>query len=706
MGKKKGAVAAKARAKREAKTVEDTPCGRAGAGGVVGGSIVHEDGSRVHRGLQNLGNTCYMNSIVQCLNVSYPFSDDLLRNAPPVSAGMCATLSSVFRGIRGIDDSQGTSFNPKPLQQQVVSRFPWFKGKEQQDAHEFLRTLLGSVSDEFEAQGKSSSSTGSPTEKDPVNCNFGGRYCAATLCWGCQRLSLRLDPFFDLQLHLPSLAGQQVGAMGLSAAALSGDPDPPPNEHADGEGSDSSGTGRRKKKKGGKKKDAAVPVATKVAAKPKLGGVWGAARDREETLENAKLYVFALLVKVLQKSGDIEPEVEEAQEEVTFEVELTRQNKTSHPSWGFRWSDTKCEDEVFVLVSIVEDSLLEKWNLKRRAMEEMEQAVCVGDRLIEVNGETDYKEMSKMLRTADKVTLQLAHGSAAAGADLGPSRDESDGETARKAQAVAAKEQRRKTYCSSADQVYETLAPELRQLFGPEGVHKDSIDRLPLERCLQHFSGVEALEDEYKPVYNCTKCSKDDKTRRTYASRRMWLCSGGLPALLTMQLKRFRRYRDKFEKSVASIALPLSLDLTDYVLEEEQLKRMKPHVEKGLEDVEARCCAPPPPENSDAAASSVRYELYGLCVHQGSSMKAGHYVAFVNGGPSLEKERWYGISDARTWKCNREEVLKAEGYVVFYRREGTGAAADAALAAAAVASAEAGEAAEGDEDGASDGEAE
>jgi len=52
-------------------------------------------------------------------------------------------------------------------------------------------------------------------------------------------------------------------------------------------------------------------------------------------------------------------------------------------------------------------------------------------------------------------------------------------------------------------------------------------------------------------------------------------------------------------------------------------------------------------------------------------MHSGHYVAYVNGGASLESEAWFGISDARIWTCTRSEALKAEAYIAFYRREGT-----------------------------------
>jgi len=112
---------------------------------------------------------------------------------------------------------------------------------------------------------------------------------------------------------------------------------------------------------------------------------------------------------------------------------------------------------------------------------------------------------------------------------------------------------------------------------------------------------------------------------------------------------------------------------------------MKPFVAEGLE-LRERTRAREPEE---AGTGPLRYELYGICVHQGSTMASGHYVAYVNSGASLEREAWFGISDTRVWSCSRAEVLKAEAYIAFYRREGSGEALEAARVAALADAAEA-----------------
>merc|ERR1712012_772955 len=173
------------------------------------------------------------------------------------------------------------------------------------------------------------------------------------------------------------------------------------------------------------------------------------------------------------------------------------------------------------------------------------------------------------------------------------------------------------------------------------------------------------MGDGFLPVYRCPRCVKADGCK-TFASRRMWIWPMDLPPLLTLQLKRFRRYRDRFEKSVASIALPAILDLTPFVLSEPRLRRLVPYVADSTEIQKLIDCQA---EGTGKESNVLRYELYGACVHQGASMKGGHYVAYVNSGPSLDQEKWFCISDGKVSSCGRAEVLKAEAYVAFYRRE-------------------------------------
>merc|ERR1712046_61240 len=107
---------------------------------------------------------------------------------------------------------------------------------------------------------------------------------------------------------------------------------------------------------------------------------------------------------------------------------------------------------------------------------------------------------------------------------------------------------------------------------------------------------------------------------------------------------------------MTSVVLPAVLDLTGNVLTKEDFDSLRAHgadtsdLEKLADDMQK------------SSAGSLRYELYGVCEHLGTQMQEGHYGAYVNVGPSLDREEWLGISDAKMWKCARTDVLKAEAY--------------------------------------------
>eukprot|EP00927_Polykrikos_kofoidii_P077576 TRINITY_DN74506_c0_g1_i1.p1 TRINITY_DN74506_c0_g1~~TRINITY_DN74506_c0_g1_i1.p1 ORF type:complete len:729 (+),score=163.68 TRINITY_DN74506_c0_g1_i1:86-2272(+) len=691
MAKKKGEKAAKARAKREARNRRsDSPEHSGGGGGDVAFVdeselvIVPPGGKRVNNGLANLGNTCFMNSILQCINVSVPFSDEIIKSSTEGLDGLAGSLCSTLRGMRGLEhskESQGTngSFSPKKFREQVVSKFPWYQGKEQQDAHEFLSNLIGGVADEttFAERAKAAEQADGKNqpEADPAACrrcvtgSFRGQFCAATLCWTCARISLRLDAFLDVQLGLPSLASQTVGRLGIRPVA---EAEPPVDE------AESLSSTTAKSKKSQKAPKEAQPKAR--AAK----GVWGLKQDEaaaEEFRKTVRSYIGRLLVrKLAPKQASLEPggndctggnDDEQEDDLPTIEVELSRK-KNSGPQWGFVWSENMLEEDALVVCNITEDSVLDKYNLRCRAMFENESVICVGDRVVEVNGEKEVEEMTRRLRSDHQVSLRVtrgARGSVSTEA-LGRGRAESDGETERKAKLAA---EARQNFEETASRCQESLPADLLDVFSPgeaaKGTCATSGSKFRLEDCLRQFSVVEALEDDHRPSYRCSVCEKTG-IAKTLASRRLWIWPSDLPPLLTLQLKRFRRYGPtRFEKSVASVTLPVHLDMSQHVISEACLETMRRHLSKGQEVFEAmEQCS----RARGTGANSYCYELYGICEHQGDSMKRGHYVAYVNSGPSAEAEDWYRISDDKVSRCKRDEVLKAEAYVAFYRCVGSG----------------------------------
>eukprot|EP00747_Dinoflagellata_sp_TGD_P130962 gnl/TRDRNA2_/TRDRNA2_174896_c2_seq1.p1 gnl/TRDRNA2_/TRDRNA2_174896_c2~~gnl/TRDRNA2_/TRDRNA2_174896_c2_seq1.p1 ORF type:complete len:813 (-),score=213.57 gnl/TRDRNA2_/TRDRNA2_174896_c2_seq1:49-2418(-) len=704
-----------------------------------------------HRGLVNLGNTCFLNSVLQCLNVSAPFSDELLGMSTGEAHGglgsLGGSLCTVFRGIRGEDVSgcRGGAFSPKPLLAQLVAKFPWYKGNEQQDAHELLRTLLGSISDELTGTEKKAEKEREKEKKkgaqiprrrpgDPTGCceeavwnSFRGHLCTAVLCWGCGNVSLRLDPFLDISLELPSGAGDRgtPGPLGVtplepveeaaSSSAQAAQSTRPKKAAAaatqddgdDGENIVLSKRERQERKRKQREEAAAVLEAEKIAklhaaAEAQARNVVKAAVDTALPLVELRLlardYVEGLISRgsastqdtadpaakddagsraaseagsldvaggsgVGGSAGSCSEKAADSGSEPdlggtrTVEIELTREGKKD-ARWGFEWNKDEIASGTLVVKNIIADSILDKWNLKRKVQQEEERAIFVGDRLVSVNEQTDVKAMQKALKNEETLSLTFERGARqhmGGAGNANGSGSEADAEI--EAEVAASREDRWRGFCEERDKCLERLPEALRGVFGTSAGNRETNGHIKLESCLQQFSSVEALEDDFKPRYACVECGKIDDKIRTFASKRNWLWPS-LPPVLTVQLKRFRRRGTKWDKLGCKVALPVTLDA--------QHGDLKPHLA-------ADSLRDSPPVEGKSSDDFV-FELYGMVVHEGSSMQSGHYVAYVNAGTSLEAEDWVCISDAQVSKCKREKALEAEAYVAFYRRKGVSAA--------------------------------
>uniref|UniRef100_A0A2K5UH47 Ubiquitin carboxyl-terminal hydrolase n=1 Tax=Macaca fascicularis TaxID=9541 RepID=A0A2K5UH47_MACFA len=156
-------------------------------------------------GLRNLGNTCFMNAILQSL-----------RNGHHTRAGdnkvFRKTLCALWQGSQ-------TAFSPESLFYVVWKIMPNFRGYQQQDAHEFMRYLLDHLHLELQGgfNGVSRSailqenSTLSASNKCCINgastvvtAIFGGILQNEVNCLICGTESRKFDPFLDLSLDIPS----------------------------------------------------------------------------------------------------------------------------------------------------------------------------------------------------------------------------------------------------------------------------------------------------------------------------------------------------------------------------------------------------------------------------------------------------------------------------------------------------------------------
>ena len=175
--------------------------------------------SKPIRGLKNLGNTCFMNCILQCLSHTLPLrqlyvSDEYKQHV----RSRRGDLSYIFKRVllELWDTTHRDSVAPYDLKKQVGIVAPRFSGYNQHDAQEFMRFLLNELHDEINKASVKGRKPPADNEtlQDAVKRYqtwedsriyelFGGMLRSEVCCSVCHNKSVVFDPFMDLALPLP-----------------------------------------------------------------------------------------------------------------------------------------------------------------------------------------------------------------------------------------------------------------------------------------------------------------------------------------------------------------------------------------------------------------------------------------------------------------------------------------------------------------------
>uniref|UniRef100_A0A3P9QGW2 Ubiquitin carboxyl-terminal hydrolase n=1 Tax=Poecilia reticulata TaxID=8081 RepID=A0A3P9QGW2_POERE len=213
-------------------------------------------------GLRNLGNTCYMNSILQVLSHLHVFREcflrldltqalELLASAVHGQLTVKTTTQFPLSQRKGLQSTSGLSggasrgrsmeliqpkepsskhislchelhtlfqvmwsgkwalVSPFAMLHSVWQLIPAFRGYAQQDAQEFLCELLDKVQQELESTGKHTNTAGVPQKRlikqvlSVVNTIFHGQLLSQVTCLACSHRSNTVEPFWDLSLEFP-----------------------------------------------------------------------------------------------------------------------------------------------------------------------------------------------------------------------------------------------------------------------------------------------------------------------------------------------------------------------------------------------------------------------------------------------------------------------------------------------------------------------
>lgn len=188
-------------------------------------------------GLVNLGNTCYMNSIIQTLFMATDFRRYVLSLPLNGSNTLMKKLQLLFAFLA---HTQRTAYAPRNFLE--ASRPPWFNAGSQQDCSEYLRFLLDRLHEEektlqvlesakplIDTSSKEPTSLTSAQEQEEacftpaktksenngktlIERTFGGKLVTGIRCMQCNFISEKEEPFTDLSLAFCPSGTSQNGS--------------------------------------------------------------------------------------------------------------------------------------------------------------------------------------------------------------------------------------------------------------------------------------------------------------------------------------------------------------------------------------------------------------------------------------------------------------------------------------------------------------
>ncbi|XP_055915058.1 ubiquitin carboxyl-terminal hydrolase Usp2 [Eupeodes corollae] len=174
-------------------------------------------------GLRNIGNTCFMNSVIQCLSHTSELTKFLkTQNGVRSSSSKDQQILSEFaKLIREMWTSNVNTVTPSELKRAFSSKHRMYSDYNQQDAQEFLRFFLDSLHsalnsgvkgdllkiDESLSDNRKADITWewyAKAENSVIRDLFVGQLKSTLRCTVCGNTSVTFDPVWDLSVPLPS----------------------------------------------------------------------------------------------------------------------------------------------------------------------------------------------------------------------------------------------------------------------------------------------------------------------------------------------------------------------------------------------------------------------------------------------------------------------------------------------------------------------
>ncbi|RWS25287.1 hypothetical protein B4U80_07359 [Leptotrombidium deliense] len=624
-----------------------------------------------YTGLDNLGNTCFMNSVIQCLSnteelrdyfMSNHFKDDINENNPLGTGGSMAISFAVL--LKHLWSGQHLSYSPSKLKSLMGEKISQFSGFAQQDAQEYMAFLLDSLHEDVNRikikpyivnSQSSDDELQIPDEElandfwkkyrmrnDSVVVDlFQGQYKSKLVCPVCTKVSITFDPFLYLSIPVPKTL------LLLSVYFFSTDSSKKPTKFLVKIHSESKV----------KKLVQMIAVRTNVAVSNlQLIQVSNGTIEHyflpENTIPKLDAKDMLLMFEVLRKDSEGE-DICEFVVQQRLKVPQQTSNICSQCKCNPDGKLKRCT-QCYRSSYCNQNCQKKDWNEHKKTCHYQPEPVGCPFLITLPRSKCTVKNLNQLSSEYSKHSVDVFHPeSRTPNGDIDNCMENTTSNSSRKfvlrnlsRDVIADSDDipseiffgdfQEKSYVTMEwmNNDKESLIVESKDLdhsydiLEAEKVQNEVVD-ISLEECLQMFTEPEVLTPQ--EAWYCPRCKEHRE-----ASKQLTLWR--LPQILVVQLKRFAFknliFRDKIDKF---INFPLSgLDLSDY------------------------CCG-----NSLIQEKPV-YDLYGVINHYGG-MYGGHYTAFAKTSLNGKQIDWRVFDDCRVNDMDEDYVVTKNAYILFYR---------------------------------------